>query len=140
MEFTYGGLRNVTVGGILSGILALLLATPAYAITNGTAEIAWDNNLPAGATIELQYTSYADATWKPFVYGTPTLGTDGKMKVMAQFTPFPPDNLTDHFMCIRARTNLNGQSSPWTAEAVCNQVPVSKPVVIPPAPSGLELR
>lgn len=129
----------------------LLCPSIALAITNGTADIAWDNNLPPGATVTLQYQSFANGTWQAFAsQSAPVLNAaDGKMHSAVTFPAFPADNATDHWLCVRADDTVNGQTSPWTSDTgqtVCTQVPVPAIVVTPPpppppppAPTGLQI-
>ena len=117
-------------------LMFVLPATKAWAITNGSADVSWNNTLPAGSTVDVQYQSFADPTWKPFTYPTPTVGSDGRMHAFVTWPAFPADNMTDHWLCIRARSILNAQVSVW-ATGNCAQVPV--PVYVPPPPTGLQI-
>ena len=117
---------------IVFALLFVLVAVPAVALTNGSADLAWDNTLDPTATVTIQYQSFSDITWKNVTSMTaPKLGTDGKMHSTVTFPVFPADNVTDHWICFQADDVLNGKTSVWS-DTACNQVPVPALVVTPP--------
>lgn len=119
-------------------LLLFLWSAPAFAITNGTGEIVWDNTLPAGTTVQLEYQSFLNAAWLPYTYPEPTVKADGKVHALVSFPPFPPDLRTDHYMCARAQASRSGQVA--MANPSCVQVPVPALQPQPPvAEHGLKI-
>lgn len=118
--------------GLLVLVGWLLMPCTAEAITNGSADLSWDNP-GANEPIMVQYQSFADATWKPFTLSPSALNTaENRYHAAGTFTAFPPDTLTDHWLCIRAQFVNQTDKTVW-GSGNCTQVPVSPPVVQPPS-------
>ena len=119
-------------------LMFVMCAFPAHAITNGTAELVWDDPGKPEWKLEIEQKSFANPTWQTGTISTPSVSS-GKAKGTITFPPFPADTLTDHYFCVRARfrnTNATVKNlSGWAPDdnGLCAQVPV--PLLPPPVPT-----
>jgi hypothetical protein len=113
--------------------LALLLPITAWGgVQNGHFTATWDvPEMPA--VYEFRWKHFAHPDWitlpaQPAITGTFT----------AAFHPLPSEPTTDRWMCLDARSVLDGQAGPWLSEtsegAACAGVEVGVIPVPPPVP------
>jgi hypothetical protein len=128
--------------------LCLLWSHSVFALTNGTATVAWTPTTDATIRYELRWSHFANGyTWTPLA--SDLNSTTGTYAIT--FPPFP-NSTGDRGVCVDARAVRGTQASPWTSASgahACTQVPLTTVVPLPipppvlppplPPPVGLQI-